>query len=103
MDQDAIGAEVGLGPGDIVLRGVPAPSPPKVTQYSTPFFNPCLLWPNRWMDQDAICTEVGPGPGHIVLDDGPAPPKRDTAYPSHTFRPVSIAPQRLDQCHLAGR
>jgi len=41
MDQDATGTEVGLGPGDIVLDGDPAP--PKGAQ--PPIFGPCLLWP----------------------------------------------------------
>jgi len=54
----ALSMEVGLGPGDTVLDGDPAP---------IPIFGPCLLWPNVWMD-----TEVGLGPGNIVLDGDPA-------------------------------
>jgi len=38
-----LGTEVGLGPGDTVLDGDPAP--PKWAQ-QTPLFGPCLLWPN---------------------------------------------------------
>ena len=39
-----LGMEVGLGSGDIMLDGDPAP-PWKGTQQS-PLFGPCLLWPN---------------------------------------------------------
>ena len=54
-----LGMEVGLGPGDFVLDGNPAPpSPKKVAQPL--IFGPCLLWPNGWMDQDATlpCLDV---------------------------------------------
>jgi len=37
-----LGTEVGLGPGHIVLDGVPAPA--KGAQYP-PLFSACLLWP----------------------------------------------------------
>jgi len=37
MDQDAPGVEIGLGPGDIVLDGDPAP-PPKKKGAQTPNF-----------------------------------------------------------------
>ena len=37
--------EVGLGPGDIVLDGDPAP-PLRKGHSSPPLFGPCLLWPN---------------------------------------------------------
>ena len=43
-----LGMEVGLGPGDFVLDGDPAPSPPK--EHSSPILGPYLLWPNGWMD-----------------------------------------------------
>jgi len=64
-----LGMEVGLGPGDFVLDGDPAPLPKKGTP---PIFGPC---------QTAICiriplgTEVGIslGVGDIVLDGDPAP------------------------------
>jgi len=47
----ALGMEVGLDPGHIVLDGDPGtqlPSPKK--GQSPPIFGPCLLWPNGWMD-----------------------------------------------------
>ena len=45
-----LGIEVGLGPGDFVFDGDPAPSPKRgrATQ-----FGPCLLRPNGCMVQDA--------------------------------------------------
>ena len=45
-----LGMEVGLGPGDFVLDGDPAPLLQKGVE--PPIFGPCLLWPNGWMDQD---------------------------------------------------
>jgi len=45
-----LGTEVGLGPGDIVLVGDPAP---RKWRSSLPLFGPSLLWPNGRMDQDA--------------------------------------------------
>jgi len=47
----ALGIEVGLGPGHIVLDGDPAPLPQKWAY--PPIFGPFLLWPNGWMHQDA--------------------------------------------------
>jgi len=45
-----LGTEVGLGPGDIVLDGDPAP----LKGGTAPsLFGPCILWPNDWMDEDA--------------------------------------------------
>jgi len=46
-----LGMQVGLGPGQIVLDGDPAPPPPKGVE--PPTFGPYLLWPNDWMDQNA--------------------------------------------------
>ena len=45
MDEDAawFGTEVDLGPGHIVLDGVPAPA--KGAQQPPALFGPCLLWP----------------------------------------------------------
>jgi len=45
-----LGLEVGLGPGHIVLDGVPAPPPKKKNWHRPPIFGPCPLWPNGWMD-----------------------------------------------------
>jgi len=49
-----LGREVGLGPGDIVLDGDPAP--PKKGAHP-PIFSPCLLRPNGCMYQDTTWYE----------------------------------------------
>ena len=48
-----LGMELGLGPGDFVLDGDPAPLPPKGGGDSSQIFGPFLFWPNGWMHQDA--------------------------------------------------
>jgi len=48
----ALGMEVGLGPGHIVLDGEPAASSKQWAERPL-VFGPFLLWPNGWMDQDA--------------------------------------------------
>jgi len=47
-----LGTEVDLGPGNIVLGGVPAP-PPEKGGTAAPHLSAHVLWPNGWMDQDA--------------------------------------------------
>ena len=62
MDQDAtwyVGQR--LGPGRIVLMGIPAPPSAKGAR-QPPLFGPCLLWPNGWMDQDATWYNRRPQP-----------------------------------------
>jgi len=44
----ALGMEVGLGPGHIVLDGNPGPPPLK--EHTPPIFGQCPLWPNGVMD-----------------------------------------------------
>ena len=48
-----LGAEVGLGPGDIVLDGDPAPPYPKGAQ-QPPLFGPCLLYLNGRPSQQLL-------------------------------------------------
>jgi len=48
-----LGTKVGLGPGQIVLDGDPAP-PKKGAQ--PPIFDPCLLWPNGRPSQLLLST-----------------------------------------------
>jgi len=62
----ALGMEVGLGPGHIVLDGDPAPLPKKGTE-PPPDFDPCLLWPNGWMDQDATWYGNRPWPRRLCV------------------------------------
>ena len=62
----ALGMEVGLGPGHIVLDGDPAPLPKKGTE--PPFdFDQCLFWPNGWMDQDATWYGNRPWPRRLCV------------------------------------
>jgi len=52
-----LGTEVGLGPGDIVLDGNPAPPPQKTgvgVAQQPPLFGPCLLWPNGRPSQQLL-------------------------------------------------
>ena len=53
-----LGAEVGLGSGDIVLDGDPVSLPKKGAE--APIFGPCLMWANSWMDQDGTWHGGGP-------------------------------------------
>jgi len=72
----ALGMEVGLGPGHILLDRVPAPLPQKRGQ-SPPIFGRFLLWPNSWMHQGATLYGGRPQPSDFVLDGDTAPsPKR---------------------------
>ena len=64
----ALGMEVGLGPGHIVLDGAQLPSPKKGGR------PPFLLSPNGWMHQDATWYGGRPSPGDFVLDGDPASP-----------------------------
>jgi len=57
----ALGMEVGLGPGHIVLDGNPAPLPQN--EAGPPIFGPFLLWPNFCMP---FGIEVGVSPGDCV-------------------------------------
>jgi len=72
-----LGTEVGLGPGDFVLDGDPAP--PKKEGAQPPQFSALV-----YCGQTARCLRiplgmvVGVGPGDIVLDGDTAPPKRDS-------------------------
>jgi len=82
--------EVGLGPDDIVLDGVPAPLPNKG---APPQFSAHVYCGHGYI-KIALCTEVDLGSGH------PAPsPKRGQSPPN--FRPIFIVAKRLDtsRCH----
>ena len=54
----ALGVEVGLGTGHIVLDGEPAPLPQNGGR-APPIFGPFLLLPNCWMNQDGTGHEGG--------------------------------------------
>jgi len=69
MDQDAIGMELGLGPGDCVS---PAALPKKGAE---PPKNSAHVYCGQtagWIKM-TLGMDVGLAPGHIVLDGDPAP------------------------------
>jgi len=82
--------EVGLGPGDIVLDGDPAP--PKNGAQQPHTFQPMYCGQAAGCIKMPLATEVGLGQGHIVLDGDPAPPKQGHSSPH--FRLVSIVDKR---------
>ena len=87
-----LGTEVGLGPGDIVLDGDPAP-PIKGT--APPLFGPCLFWPIGWMDhQDATWYEGRPEPGAYCIRWGPSflPPQKKGAQQPPSLGPCLLWP-----------
>jgi len=87
----SLGMELGLGTGDFVLDGDPAPLPQK--RGGAPKFSAHV-----YCAQTAGCIkmplvmEVGLSPGDFVFDGDPLP----------NFRPISIVAKRLDasRCHL---
>jgi len=64
-----LGTEVGLGPGDIVLVGDPAPHK---QVHSTRHFSAHVYCEEtaEWIKRPLSMSDLGPG--HIVLDRGPA-------------------------------
>jgi len=85
--------QVGLGPGHIVLRGDPAPPPPK--GHSPPIFGPYMLRPNGCMHQNATwygCRSQSRG--LCVRWRSSAPPKKGADHPN--FRPMFIVAKQLD-------
>jgi len=63
----ALGIEVGLGPGYIVLDWDPAPLPKNMGGAPSPIFGPFLLWPNGWMHQDATRYGGRPQPRRVCV------------------------------------
>jgi len=81
-----LGAEVNLGPGDVVLDGVAAP--PKMgtaTRFSV--HGDCGQTAG-WI-KTPRGTVVDLGPGHIVLDGDPAPHAKGAQQPP-SFRTLSV-------------
>jgi len=94
----ALGMEVGLGPGHIVLDGDPAPplqTPPQFSAHVN-----CGQTAG-WVKMP-FGMETGLGPDGIVLDGDPAPPPKGT---DPNFWPMSVLPKQLDglRCHLVWR
>jgi len=80
------GMEVGLGSGDFVLDGNPAPSPKRGR--SPQIFGPCLLWPKGWMNQDGTWHGGRPQPRRLYVRWWPSsPPQKGGGAPSPIFSP----------------
>jgi len=98
----ALGIEVRLSPGHIVLDGDLAPFPKRgqsLPQFWARLYCAKRLDGSRWHDM-----EVGLGPGHIVLDGDPASlPQKGGIAPN--FRSVYVVAKWLDgsRCHLVRR
>ena len=76
----ALGMEISVGPGHIVLDGDPVSLRKKGAE--PPIFGPSLLWPNGWMHQDATWYGGRPQTRRLCVRWGPSPyPKRSGAPP----------------------
>ena len=75
--------EVGLGPGDFVLDGDPAPLPQKGAKPPSQLSAHVYCGQTAGWIKVALSMEVGLGPGHIVLegDTAPLPQKRTEPLP----------------------
>jgi len=99
----SLGMKVGLGPGDFVLDGDPAPPSPKGGRGPN-IFGPCLLQPNGWVDEAGTWHGGRPQPRRLCVRWGPSPlPPKWGQSPLPNFRPISIVAKRLhaSKCHLA--
>ena len=76
----ALGMEVGLGPGDFVCDGDPAP-PEKRAHHPTHFLAYVYCGQTAGWMKTPLGTEVDLGPGHVVLGGVPAARERATAAP----------------------
>jgi len=97
-----LGTEVGLGPGHIVLDGVPALSKRGTT---APTFRPKSIVAKLLVDQDATWQRDRPrlSTQTTLLDgDSTPPPERGTVTPAPYFRLMSVVAKRLDgsRCNL---
>ena len=77
----ALGTEVGLSPGDIVLDGDQSPSPKRGRSHPPQFSDHVYCGQTAGWIKMALGMEVGLGPGHIVLDGEPRFPPQKGAEP----------------------
>jgi len=90
----ALGVEVGLGPGHIVLDGDP-PSSPRQKGVETPNFSHfCCGQTARWT-KIPLGMEVGLGPDDFTFDGDPVPPRKKSQSPPN-FWPMAIVAKGLD-------
>ena len=84
-----LGAEVGLGPGHIVLDGDPAP--PK--NGHSPYFSPHVYCgQTAGLIRMPLGTVVDLGQGHIVLDGAHLSHRKGAQQPSPLFSPCLVCP-----------
>ena len=90
-----LGMEVGLGPGDFVLDGDPAPPEKKVTAPTHRFLADVYCGQTAELIKMPLGTNIGLGPGDIVLHGDPALLKKegDTAIPN--FPLMSVVAKQL--------
>jgi len=83
MDQNETGMDVGLGPGDFVLDGDPAP--PK-KGHNCQFLAHVYCGQMAGWIKIPLGTEVGLRPGDTVLDGDPSPPKgHSLQFSAHVY------------------
>jgi len=100
-----LGMEEGLGPGDFVLDGDPAPLFKKGAEPPPQFSAHVHCGQTAGWIKMKLGKEVGLGPGYIVLDWDPAPLPKKGAEPLPNFRLISIVAKWLDasRCHSVWR
>ena len=76
----ALGTEVGLSPGNIVLDRDPFP-PKKMSTAAPPLFGPYHCGQTAGWIKMPLGTEIGLSPVRIVLDGDPAPPRKGAQQP----------------------
>ena len=90
----ALGMEVGLGPGHIVLDGDSAPVPKKGAGPPPQFLAHFYCGQTVGCIEMPLGMEVGLSPGDFVLDGTQSPSQKGGEAPN--FRPMSIVAKRLD-------
>ena len=92
----SLGTELGLGPGNFVLDGDPAPPPQRGTDPSQFSAHICCGQMAAWIKM-SLGMELGLGPGNFVLHGEPAPPSTKGGRATPIFRPMFIAAKLLDE------
>jgi len=82
----ALGMEVGLGPGHIVLDGCQLPPPKRAQTQNPTIFGPFSLSQASGCIKMPLGMEVGLSPGDFVLNGDPAPPKKGAEPPIFGLR-----------------
>jgi len=89
-----LGTEVGLGPGNIVLDGDPAP--PKRGTAPPQFLAIVRCSQMAGWTKMPLCMEVGLGLRDFMFDGDPATPRKKGTHTPLNFWPMSIVAKWLD-------